>query len=133
MAKKKPARKAEAAKSKSPVPEEADEQGAPPEDAAQNDFDFTIVGVGASAGGLEAFTQLLQALPSKPGLALIFVQHLAPKHASALPTLLSGATSLPVLQVTEGIEVAENHVYVIPPNVQMELRGRQLHLGVRPE
>src|SRR5690348_2844475 len=54
---------------------------------------FAIVGIGASAGGLEAFSQLLRALPREPGLAIVFVQHLAPHHESALASLLSTSTS----------------------------------------
>ena len=94
--------------------------------------DFTIVGVGASAGGFEAFIELLQALPPKPRLAIIFVQHLAPMHASALPTLLSGYTPLRVIEATEGVRVAVNDVYIVPPNVQMEFVDGHLHLGPRP-
>src|SRR5262245_5170559 len=63
---------------------------------------FPIVGVGASAGGLEAFSQLLQALPEDPGVALVLVQHLAPQHESALPALLGGVSVLPVVQVEDG-------------------------------
>ena len=56
-----------------------------------------IVGVGASAGGLEAFTQLLENLPVDTGMALVFVQHLAASHESILTELLSKATSMPVM------------------------------------
>src|SRR5215472_7251443 len=67
--------------------------------------DVVIVGVGASAGGLEAFSQLLQALPRDPGFGMVLVQHLAPQHESALPTLLSGKTNMPVVQAREGMRV----------------------------
>src|SRR5678815_936787 len=60
---------------------------------------ITIVGIGASAGGLEAFSQLLRGIPRHPGLAIVFVQHLAPTHDSALVPLLSSHTTLPVVQV----------------------------------
>ncbi|HWV93062.1 MAG TPA: chemotaxis protein CheB, partial [Vicinamibacterales bacterium] len=73
--------------------------------------DVTIVGVGASAGGLEAFSSMVRALPSKPGFALVLVQHLAPQHESALPTLLTSYTKMPVLQVTDGMRVEPNHLY----------------------
>src|SRR5262245_32095578 len=72
--------------------------------------DVVIVGVGASAGGLEAFSQLLQALPRDPGFGMVLVQHLAPQHESALPTLLSGKTNMPVVQAKEGMLVEPNHV-----------------------
>src|SRR5215475_12445365 len=91
-----------------------------------------IAGVGASAGGLEAFSQLLQALPSDPDIAIVLVQHLAPQHESALPVLLSGKTHLPVVHAAEGMRVEANKVYVIPPNVQMGIRDDVLHLLPRP-
>lgn len=94
---------------------------------------ITIAGVGASAGGLESLIQLLDALPANPGLALVLVQHMAPHHDSALPLLLASHTTLPVVQVTDGIRVEANHVYVIPPNVQMELSGNTLILSPRPD
>src|SRR5436190_2129920 len=94
--------------------------------------DFGIVGVGASARGFEAFAQLHEALPRAPNLAIIFVQHLAPNHASSLASLLAGHTPLPVLEATECVRVAPNRVYVVPPNAQMELIDGHLHLGRRP-
>ena len=93
---------------------------------------ITIVGVGASAGGLEAFTALLQSIPPNPGLALVLVQHLAPNHDSALPVLLAPHTRMPVVQVSSGVRIQPNHVYVIPPNVQMELVDGMLELSPRP-
>jgi two-component system CheB/CheR fusion protein len=94
--------------------------------------EFNIVGVGGSAGGFEAFSQVLQSLPPNPNIALIFVQHLAPHHGSALSTLLSNYTNLRVVEASEGARVAPNVVYVVPPNVQMELTEGCLHLGPRP-
>src|SRR5438876_5846667 len=93
---------------------------------------LTIAGVGASAGGLEAFTALLQGLSADPGVAIVFVQHLAPQHESALVPLLSGQSALPVIQATHGMRVEPNHVYVIPPNAQMIVSGGALHLSARP-
>ena len=95
--------------------------------------DFTIVGVGASAGGFEAFAQLLEGLPAIPNIAIIFVQHLAPHHSSSLASLLSSHTPLPVVEATEGARIVPNRVYVVPPNAQMELVDGHLHLGRRPE
>jgi two-component system, chemotaxis family, CheB/CheR fusion protein len=92
----------------------------------------TVVGVGASAGGLEAFSQFLQGFPRGSGVAVVFVQHLAPQHDSALVSLLSTQTAMPVVQATEAMHVEPDCVYVIPPNVQMEIRGRELHLLPRP-
>jgi two-component system CheB/CheR fusion protein len=94
---------------------------------------LTVVGVGASAGGLEAFTELLAALPSEPGLALVLVQHMAPHHDSALAVLLSSHTAMPVVQATDGVRIQANRVYVIPPNVQMAVGDGTLALSPRPK
>src|SRR5262245_39677954 len=74
----------------------------------------SVVGVGASAGGLEAFEQLLAALPADTGMAFVLVQHLAPKHESILSELLAKSSKMPVGEVHEGVSVEPNHVYVIP-------------------
>src|SRR2546430_4232743 len=89
----------------------------------------SIVGVGASAGGLEAFEQLLAALPADSGMAFVLVQHLAPKHESILSELLGRATKMPVVEVTQGMRVEANHVYVIPPNADMSISDDVLHLS----
>ncbi len=89
----------------------------------------SIVGIGASAGGLEAFQELLQALPEDTGMAFVLVQHLAPKHESILSELLSKATKMPVIEVREGMAVQPNHVYVIPPNADMSVVDGVLHLS----
>ena len=92
---------------------------------------FPIVGVGASAGGLEAFTHLLQHLPSDTGMAFVLVQHLDPDHPSALTELLTRITSLPVCEVTDKLRVQPNHVYVIPPNAGMIMEKGALRLERR--
>ena len=94
---------------------------------------FPIVAVGASAGGLEAFTGLLQHLPVDTGMAFVFIQHLAPQHASMLPSLLSRTTAMPVMEVQHGMPVKPNHVYIIPPNTLMRVAGGVLKLEPRPE
>src|SRR5215472_5028141 len=93
--------------------------------------DCPVVGFGASAGGLEAFTELLQHIPRDPGIALVFVQHLDPKHASILTELLARATPLAVLQVTDGMRVEANHVYVIPPSAILRISEGVLRLQPR--
>jgi len=92
---------------------------------------FPIVAIGASAGGLEAFSSLLRALPSEPGLGLVFIPHLDPTHESAMVELLSRTTRLPVRQATEGTRVLVNTVYVLPPNSDMTISSGILHLGAR--
>jgi len=89
---------------------------------------FPIVAIGASAGGLEAFSKLLRALPPDPGLALVFLPHLDPTHESAMVELLSRTTSLPVHQAAEGMRVSCNAVYVLPPNSEMTISDCILHL-----
>ncbi len=92
---------------------------------------FPVVAVGASAGGLAAFTELLKALPAESGMAFVLIQHLEPRHESALTLLLSKATSMPVIEVSNGIAVEPNHVYVIPPNRNMTIREGTLRLAPR--
>src|SRR5437773_824936 len=94
-----------------------------------NAHPLSVVGVGASAGGLEAFEQLLRSLPNDTGLAFVLVQHLAPKHESMLSELLAKATRMPVVEVTQGMGVQGNHVYVIPPNADMSISDSVLHLS----
>ncbi len=93
----------------------------------------TLVAVGASAGGLEAFSQLLQHLDgAAANLAFVFVQHLSPQHASALVELLGPKTRFAVEQVADGVAIEPNRVYVIPPNAHMEVADWRLHLLPRP-
>jgi chemotaxis methyl-accepting protein methylase/signal transduction histidine kinase/chemotaxis response regulator CheB len=85
---------------------------------------FPVVGVGASAGGLEAFTQLLGELPSDTGMAFVLIQHLDPTHASFLADALAKSTRMTVTQAGDGERVEPDHVYVIPPNADIAiLRG----------
>lgn len=92
---------------------------------------FAIVGIGASAGGLDAFLQLLGALPADTGMAFVLVQHLDPTHPSALAEILSRATAMPVAEVHAAVEVEPNHVYVIPPGQSMGIEQGRLQLSPR--
>ncbi|NDQ55485.1 MAG: chemotaxis protein CheR [Acidipila sp.] len=94
---------------------------------------FAVVAIGASAGGLEAFTQLLSALPNNTGMAFVLIQHLAPTHHSLLSELLAKKTKMPVLEAKDGTTVEPNHVYVIPPNVNMGIQRRRLQLTPRTD
>ena len=94
---------------------------------------LTIVGIGASAGGLEAFTQFLRNLPASTGMAFVLVQHLDPKRESMLTQILSQRTKMPVNEVKDGMAVEPDHVYVIPPNTDMTISGGILTLEPRPE
>ena len=92
---------------------------------------FPIVGIGASAGGLEAFSELLRYLPEKTGMAFVLVQHLDPKHGSALQEILSRTTKIPLTEVTQGVIVQPDHAYVIPANTSLTIKNGMLHLGSR--
>jgi two-component system CheB/CheR fusion protein len=87
--------------------------------------------IGASAGGLEAFTALLKGLPSSSGKAFVLIQHLEPQHESALPKLLAKATDMPVVEVSNGLAVEPNHVYVIPPKKNLTIQQKTLRLAPR--
>ena len=100
--------------------------------ATPESLPVVVAGVGASAGGFEAFSQLLASLPPDPGLAIVFVQHLSPTHQSALPQLLASVTPLPVEEATDGVVVRPNRIYVTPANVQLRLQGEALRLVRRP-
>jgi two-component system, chemotaxis family, CheB/CheR fusion protein len=104
------------------------EAAASPLEEATGKPHFPIVGVGASAGGLEAFTQLLRALPPDTGMAFVLVQHLAPTHPSALAEILARATKMPVAEVLDASVVEPNRVYVIPPGRCMVIADGTLQL-----
>ncbi|BAY92764.1 MULTISPECIES: chemotaxis protein CheB [unclassified Tolypothrix] len=92
---------------------------------------FPIVGMGASAGGIEAFTELLNHLPNDTGMAFVIVQHLSPNQKSLLSEILSRSTEMPVVEVQNGMVVEPNHVYVIPPNAKMTIAQGVLNLAPR--
>src|SRR5216117_450826 len=98
---------------------------------SQSALPFPVVCIGASAGGLEAFTGLLKALPADTGMAFVLVSHLAPKHESMLAHILGRATTMPVMEVTDTPTVRANHVYVIPPDRTMVIGGGKLSLRTR--
>jgi two-component system CheB/CheR fusion protein len=94
---------------------------------------FPVVGIGASAGGLDAFNHLLRALPDDTGMAFVIIQHLDPKHESMLADILSRDTHMPVREVAANMPVEPDHVYVIPPNRMMELSDGTFRLAPRNE
>jgi two-component system CheB/CheR fusion protein len=88
-----------------------------------------VVGLGASAGGLEAFQNFLAAAPPTAGLAYVLVQHLDPNHESMLAELLSRRTTMPVRQVSDGMPIEPNSVYLIPPNASLVIEKARLRLS----
>jgi two-component system CheB/CheR fusion protein len=87
-----------------------------------------IVGIGASAGGLEAFRTFFTHMPADTGMAFVLVQHLAPDHKSMLVDLLSGSTKMPVIEAADGLEIQANRVFVIPPNATLTVQAGRLRL-----
>ncbi len=92
-----------------------------------------MVGIGASAGGLEVFKRLLGDLPGDTGFAIVLVQHLDPSHNSMLAEILGRATSMPVSEAADDMPMEPNHVYVIPANVDMTVAGGALKLVPRTQ
>jgi two-component system, chemotaxis family, CheB/CheR fusion protein len=96
------------------------EEVRPPTPEGQEDR-FPIIGIGASAGGLQALEAFLDNMPSEAGMAFVLVQHLDPNHESILADLLQRHTAMRVFQVSDGMQVQPNSVYVVPPNRNMAL------------
>lgn len=94
---------------------------------------FSIVAIGASAGGLEALEQFFSNMPSDTGLAFVVIQHLDPTHVGILPELLQRVTQMKVQQATDGLLVKPDCVYVIPPNKSLSVLNGHLHLLVPVE
>jgi two-component system, chemotaxis family, CheB/CheR fusion protein len=90
-----------------------------------------VVGVGASAGGIEAFLELISHLPPQPGFSLVLVQHLAPDRESTLPEIFSRGCKMPVSAIREHTRVELNHIYVLPPNRGVRLQDGVLELERR--
>src|SRR5438034_5845934 len=90
---------------------------------------FPVVGLGASAGGLDAARRLLAALPADTGMAFILIQHLDPTHASMMVDLLAGHTPMKVQQAADGMPLEREHVYLIPPGTYLSIGGGALRLS----
>jgi two-component system CheB/CheR fusion protein len=108
-------------KQKSIVDEQAEKSRA--------NYQFPIVGIGASAGGLEAFKDLLECLPVDTGLSFVIIQHLATGQESMLTDILSRFTKMTVQVVKDRLSVEPNHVYVIPPGTTTTIENKFLHLN----
>jgi len=109
------------APSDGPVDDEVGEAEPPPDEPA-------IVGIGASAGGLDAFKKFLAAMPRESDVALVLIPHLDPTHESLMVELLSRHTVMRVMEAENGMRVEANHVYIIPPNKYMTIAGGVLRL-----
>jgi two-component system CheB/CheR fusion protein len=109
----------------------ADAANAPPTLSPKSKAIIPIAGIGASAGGLEAFAELLRHLEVKTGMAFVLLQHLDPTHESLLSEILARATSMPVAEVHDGDVVEPDHVYVMPPNARITVSSNTLRLAPR--
>jgi len=87
-----------------------------------SESEFLIAGMGASAGGIQAFQEFFQNLPAKSGIAFVVILHLSPDHDSNLAQVLQASTKMPVRQVTEKIKIEPDHVYVVPPNQHLTMK-----------
>jgi two-component system, chemotaxis family, CheB/CheR fusion protein len=102
-------------------------------DTSRDNDQPTLVAIGASAGGIEAVSELIKELPADTGLSFVLVQHLDPKHHSMLTDLLSKQTSMSVSEVKNGMAIERNRFYVIPPNTSMSIANKTLRLHPREE
>ncbi|MDF2455023.1 MAG: chemotaxis protein CheR [Cytophagaceae bacterium] len=103
-----------------------------PDEIIRSTNAFWVVGIGASAGGLNAFKPLIKAIPIDSGMAYIIVQHLDPSHESILVELLQKMTTIPVHEITDKVEVLPDHIYVIPSNKLLTANDGILNLTARP-
>ncbi len=95
----------------------------------ETNLSIPIIGIGASAGGLEAFEQFFSNMPADSGMAFVLVPHLDPTHKSILSDLIMQYTRMVVVQVSDGIKVEPNKAYIIPPNYDMTISHGKLHLS----
>jgi two-component system, chemotaxis family, CheB/CheR fusion protein len=94
----------------------------------------SVVAIGASAGGLAAFQQVIENLPTDTGMAFVLLSHILRGSKSLLPEILSRSTSMPVIQVAPtGQTILANHIYILPPDKFMEIEGNSLVLIRRPD
>lgn len=101
------------------------------DDIATAEAAFPLVGIGASAGGLQALQQFFAQMPADSGMAFVVILHLSPIHESSAAAVLQTATAMPVLQVTEAVNVLPDHVYVIPPAQDLSMADGTLRLEQR--
>jgi two-component system CheB/CheR fusion protein len=105
--------------------------GSPSEDNDGDDNPNLIVGVGASAGGFEAFQRLVEQLPADSPLCMVFILHLLPTHKSMLTELLSKSTGMRVSEAAEGLRLEAGHIYIIPPAAYIEVKDGHFKLAPR--
>jgi len=95
---------------------------------ARSTLDYPVVGIGASAGGLKALMTFFEHMPSDCGMAFVIILHLSPRHESSADKILQNVTRMPVRQVTGPVPIERNHVYVIPPAMDLSMNDGYLRL-----
>src|SRR5204862_4425418 len=105
---------------------ESDDGGQPPSDGEKN---FLVVGIGASAGGIQALRNFFAHVPADSGMAYVVILHLSPDHDSQLAEVLQSTAPIPVTKVERRVPVEPNHVYVIPPNKNLEIRDAHIDVA----
>jgi two-component system CheB/CheR fusion protein len=111
--------------------EPAEGNGSSGEAVTRKPRPLPVVGIGASAGGLDAFRELLESLPSDCGMAFVIVQHLAQNQKSMLPDILARSTTMPVMEVVSATPILANHVYVMSAQADVEYAAGALVLRKR--
>ena len=124
---KKPAKTGSSKKASAPV--KIKKTAALPKDPAN----FPIVGIGASAGGLEALEIFLENMPAAPGIAFVIIQHLSPTYKSIMASLLRKYTQMAVLEIVDGVKIKPGSVYLNPPDKNVAIINRQLYLSEPPQ
>ena len=105
----------------------------PDKELIKSENNFPVVGIGASAGGLDAFKKLLTSIPEDSGMAYVLVQHLHPGHESFLAEILQKVTKIPVKEIADNVTVLPNHIYIIPSNKMLIANDGKLELSPRPD
>lgn len=112
-----------------PAASPGDKAGTEPSSAESRKTIGLIVGIGASAGGLEAFRAFFSAMPVDSGMSFVLVQHLDPNHISALPEILRRSTRMAISEAVDGAPVVPNHIHIIPPNAMLTIKDGILRVG----
>ncbi|MGH9666379.1 MAG: chemotaxis protein CheB, partial [Bryobacteraceae bacterium] len=124
-------RSATSLKTASPAKERPNGKESVPEQSTAHEPLFPIVGVGASAGGLEAFTAFLKYLPPDSGMVFVLIQHLDPEQHSQLTEILSNTTTMPIMEVGSDVRVEANHIYVMAPGTRLCMSDGTLRVDER--
>src|SRR5690242_16926655 len=96
---------------------------------AESQGNFLVVGIGASAGGVQALRDFFAQVPAQTGMAYVVILHLSPDHDSQLAEVLQSASLLPVTKVERRVRVEPDHVYVIPPNMSLEINDGHIEVS----